>query len=330
MIQVLKEPYLPDEKSLNVGTHNGIFHCDEIIAISILDILYNNKKNINVIRSRNIELLKNKANILIDIGAGKFDHHQKGGNGKRKNGVEYASSGLIWKEFGKDVIALLSEGKLNNNQIEDLFNLIDSDLIQNIDKEDNGQISLYHPFQFIKNFLPNWNSKYIDYDKKFELCINISSTILENIIKNYISAYLAKVEIENRIKSTTEHIDNVLIIPNQTIPWIETIISYNENNINNENIDFVVFPYPDGGYAMQCVPKSQDDLFSQRIPLPDEWAGETINLPTISRINSAIFCHRGKFFARALELDDIMNMCKLATREYYSKNTLKRNLNKNL
>ena len=324
MIKVLKEPYLIDKNSICIGTHNGIFHCDEIVAISILDILYNNTKNINVIRRRNIELLKEKANLLIDIGAGKFDHHQKGGNGKRQNDIEYASSGLIWKEFGKDVIKLLSEGKLSCENIEILFNTIDNELIQSIDKEDNGQNISYHQFQFIKNFLPTWNSQYIDYDENFEICINITSTILKNIIKSFISSYLAKVEIESRINSPYNHTENILILPSQTIPWIEAVINYNKNSTNDNCIDFVVFPYPDGGYALQCVPISEDNLFSQRISLPDEWAGETINLPNVAGIKTATFCHRGKFFARALEFDDIIQMCKLATREYCNKKILKR------
>lgn len=327
MIKVLKQPYSIDNNSICIGTHNGIFHCDEIIAISILDVLYNDRKNINIIRSRDMELLNNQTSLLIDIGAGKFDHHQKGGNGKRENGIEYASSGLVWKEFGKDVITILSEGELNEENIEDLFNIIDNELIQNIDKEDNGQNNSYHQFQFIKNFLPTWNSEVIDYDKNFEICINISSTILKNIIINYISSYLAKVEIENRLISTFNHIENVLILPNQTIPWTNTVIEYNKYNQKNDSIDFVVFPYPDGGYALQCVPISEDNLFSQRISLPDEWAGETINLSNITGIKTATFCHRGKFFARALEFDDIIKMCQLATNKQHNKKILRRNLN---
>jgi len=140
----------------------------------------------------------------------------------------------------------------------------------------------------------------------------------KKFIKNYISSYLAKVEIENRIKSISNHIENVLILPNQTIPWIETVLNYNKNNINDTNIDFVVFPYPDGGYALQCVPISEDNLFSQRISLPDEWAGETINLSNITGIKTATFCHRGKFFARASEFEDIIKMCELATNKQYN------------
>ena len=42
--------------------------------------------------------------IVLDIGGGKYDHHQRGGNGARENGVPYASCGLIWREFGKELL----------------------------------------------------------------------------------------------------------------------------------------------------------------------------------------------------------------------------------
>ena len=74
-----------------------------------------------------------------------------------------------------------------------------------------------------------------------------------------------------------------------------------------------MFPYPAGGYALQCVPPSKENIFSQRIPLPEDWAGQTTRLPEISGFSSAIFCHNGRFFARALEYNDIIKMCQVAT-----------------
>ena len=57
-------------------------------------------------------------------------------------------------------------------------------------------------------------------------------------------------------------------------------------------------------------------MCGQRIQLPAEWAGEAENLPEISGVPSATFCHNGRFFARAKEYADIMRMCKLATERH--------------
>ena len=81
----------------------------------------------------------------------------------------------------------------------------------------------------------------------------------------------------------------------------------------------MLFPYPDGGYALQCVPPSKEEMKGQRISLPEEWAGETSNLPEISGIPSATFCHNGRFFARANDYGDIIEMCRIATNEYGEK-----------
>lgn len=315
MIRVLRNISQDNEINLRVGTHNGIFHCDEVIAISILNILFNEVKDIEVIRSRNLELLKNNTSMMIDIGGGMFDHHQKGGNGQRENGIQYASSGLIWRTYGIEVIELLSEGKLDKISIEKIFEIVDNDIIQNIDKEDNGQGNVVHPFQFIKEFLPNWYEEEKDYDKCFEECANLSSKILGKIIKGYVSNEVAMCEICSRLSNLETCNNGILVLPSQTIPWLETIIDYNKNESDN-GIDFVVFPYPDGGYALQCVPPSMEDIFLQRISLPKDWAGETTNLANISGVDSATFCHRGRFFARAGLFSDVIKMCNLARNEY--------------
>ena len=86
-------------------THNSVFHADEAMATAILSCFYN-RSNVTILRTNKVDKYVNDENTIIyDIGFGKYDHHQKGGNGVRKNGVPYAACGLIWKDFGKDLIA---------------------------------------------------------------------------------------------------------------------------------------------------------------------------------------------------------------------------------
>ena len=53
-------------KTFSVGTHNGIFHSDEVIACAIL-CLINSDKSIYILRSRDNEMLK-QCDICVDIG----------------------------------------------------------------------------------------------------------------------------------------------------------------------------------------------------------------------------------------------------------------------
>lgn len=300
-------------EELKIGTHNGIFHCDEVVAIAILKILFEDIKKISIIRTRNEEILKSNCNIIIDIGGGKFDHHQKEIKEKRINGIDYASAGLIWKEFGILVIKKFCNNLLTQNEMEEVFSNIDEKIIQNVDMEDNGKSFNYHPFMFINSFLPQWNEIIPDYDQAFENALKNTINILKQYIKYDINIKLGNKEIEARINSPNYRRNNILLIPTQTIPWIEKIVEY--NNSTENPIDFVVFPYPVGGFALQCVPNSLENRFSQRISLPYSWAGETTNLPNITNIKSATFCHKGRFFARAENFDDIIMMCEEATYE---------------
>jgi len=86
-----------------IAVHNGEFHTDDVFAVAILKLIY---PNLIAIRTRDKDKLK-EVDARVDVGfkydpsSGDYDHHQKEGAGKRKNGVPYASAGLIWKHFGK-------------------------------------------------------------------------------------------------------------------------------------------------------------------------------------------------------------------------------------
>ena len=114
----------------NAITHGGTFHSDDVLATVILEKVFG---NITVYRTFEVpEKLANNI-IIYDIGFGKYDHHQKGGNGSRENGVPYASAGLIWRDFGRKLV----EDTCNPEMV---WHLIDRDLIQGIDATDNGKM----------------------------------------------------------------------------------------------------------------------------------------------------------------------------------------------
>lgn len=302
--------------SVVVGTHNGLFHSDEVVACAIIKLmvekLYSSQDKVRIIRTRDLDILNSECDYVVDVGGGKFDHHQKGGNGQRIDGTKYASAGLVWKEFGYVILHFMQS--LSIEEINETFNLIDENVIKKVDMEDNGELTSEHIFSYIRNFLPNWNEENPDYDKAFNEALKVTSSVLSSAISKSISMVQGKTEINNRLHSIANRMDNVLLLPCQTIDWLEPTITFNETN-PDEAVDFVVFPYPNGGYALQCVPRSLAEKFSQRITLPSSWAGETENLSKITSVKSATFCHPGRFFARASDFDDIITMCRLATLE---------------
>ena len=113
-------------------THNGTFHADEVFATVVLSRILE-KENIKLCRTSGIT--QEEKGIVYDVGYGKYDHHQPGGNGERENGVNYAAFGLIWKKFGKKYLE-----SINVSNIDDVWEAIDKKLVQNIDLIDNGQL----------------------------------------------------------------------------------------------------------------------------------------------------------------------------------------------
>lgn len=309
------------ENRIEIGTHSGIFHPDDVLAVAIL-CLYNNDKEIIIKRSRDMEELR-ECNILVDVGEGAYDHHQPGGNGKRENGIPYASCGLVWKDFGKEVIKKLVSKKLKRKENWEMFNLlkeeIDEDIISKVDAEDNGMEMKNHAFSYIENFLPPWYEQQ-EYDEAFKEVLNITVMILEKEITQRIERIVAAEEIKDRchyvydgeIEKEPYLLQNILELPNQKIPWLEAVVMHNNNSDDDKAIDFVIFPYPDGGWAAQCVPPSLEKKFEKRISFPEEWAGQTDQLVEISGIKDATFCHKELFLAGAESKEGVKAMCVAA------------------
>ena len=85
-------------KEANAITHGGVFHADEVLATVILSKVLG---DVTVCRTFKVPEELPKDVIVYDIRYGEFDHHQKGGNGVRGNGVPNAACVLIWKEIGQ-------------------------------------------------------------------------------------------------------------------------------------------------------------------------------------------------------------------------------------
>jgi uncharacterized UPF0160 family protein len=123
---------LKNMPEVTIVAHNGQFHADDVFAVATLSILIGDSKKIKIIRTRD-EAVIQKADYVVDVGGvydpekNRFDHHQKGGAGKRDNGIPYASFGLVWKKFGAQVAGS-----------KRLAEIIDERLAAPIDAIDNG------------------------------------------------------------------------------------------------------------------------------------------------------------------------------------------------
>lgn len=297
---------------LIIGTHNGQFHPDDTAACSILCSLHSNKP-VHILRTRNSEMLM-QCDICVDIGGGKFDHHQPGFNRKRENGIPYASAGLVWEKYGRNLIELILAKYFPGHtcNINSIFQTFDDSVISLLDLEDNGIQAPPHCFGFISSFLPLWfDNDLKDFNKQFHHVLVTTMAVLENKLKETIGKEISK-DIILPLWNSLEYFQNgILEIPAQTIFWKEAIIAINAST-QTDQIDFVIFPYPAGGWAAQCVPPSLKDIYGQRIRFPAEWAGQTDRLPEISGVKGARRCVTDCFFVTAATKEDIIKLCLLA------------------
>ncbi len=135
----------------------------------------------------------------------------------------------------------------------------------------------------IKLFLEQHSFKYnTEKDKK---------EILEQKIRQIVDEFYATKIIEVLIQNPNNIKSSCLIIPAQTFPWKKGIFSYNEKHKDNP-IRFVMYPYPNGGYAIECVQKSSalDDRYTKITPLLSKVPFKLKKLIE--------FVHKNRFFAR--------------------------------
>lgn len=305
----------------SIGTHNGIFHTDEVVGTAILDLVTSDIATC-VVRTRDPEVLK-ELSIVIDVGGGEYDHHMKGFNRKRPTGEKYASAGLVWEKYGIYAIKMvmtmmkLYQVEISKEVLEQIAEEIDREFIIPVDQEDNGVEVGVHAFSFVSSYLPVWFVKNPDYDKAFLEAEKIAYSILLHIIQDKVVRKVTTIDLCERIARETKKDSDSLVsygileIQSQTMPWQEGVMMFNAKN--NNLVKFVIFEYPAGGWAAQCVPPSKDNMFGQLLPFPAEWAGgNEKTLPGITGVEDASFCHNGRFFIRAKTREGVIRMCLMA------------------
>mgnify|MGYP001853129863 CR=1 FL=1 len=285
-----------------VITHSGTFHSDEVLATVILEKVLG---NITICRTFKVPEELADDVIVYDIGFGMYDHHQKGGNGARENGVPYAAAGLIWKDFGRQLVTDTCNPDL-------VWNLIDRDLIQGIDATDNGKIpKVDYPAQAmtfsqaISSFNPNWDSE-MSTDDAFAKAVEFAKIVFDNVLANTVSKANAQDIVDEAIESS---VNNIMVL-DRFVPWQEFIFSSTNNKASD--ILFVVFPSNRGGYNWQCVPDALGS-FGMRKAVPDEWKGlRDLELQNVTGVATASFCHPEGFIGGATTLEDAIALAKLA------------------
>lgn len=269
------------------------------MATAILKELF----DIELVRTRDSEVLK-ELNIVYDVGGGKFDHHDREKE-YREDGIPYAACGLIWREFGREVIRF-KDPSLGDDEVDSAFNYVDRNLMKGIDALDNGvkigerDIPLMDISRIISGFNPPWFSDRED-DDAFNEAVELASVVLDNALNSRLAVVRSKEIVYEAYEN--RKMPEVLVL--------ETYCPYGENlrNIDKNNeVLYVAYPSK-GNYVIMTVRDRGED----KRPFPEDWAGKRDKeLAEITGVEDAVFCHSGRFICVAESLEGVMKFARLS------------------
>ncbi len=301
--------------TIKLITHSGGFHADDMFSCATLLILLEQSgQKYEIIRTRDIKIIET-GDYVFDIGAiydpdkNRFDHHQRGGAGKRENGIPYASFGLVWKKFGP----LLCEND------RELVDKIDRELICAIDANDNGfdiekliydnirQEPLSSVFMINR---PVWLEEKNDvvHDMNFIEAVKKAQEFLKRFIFVKKSAILAKNEI-TEVYNNSEN-KKVLVFEKdyERTNFISSLVSL-------PKVIFYIYPNQRGDWSVETVPVSSGG-FEKRRSFPATWGGlRHDELAKITGVPDAIFCHNSLFLCAAQTKEGVIKLAELALKD---------------
>lgn len=279
-----------------IVTHDSKFHTDDVFAVATLFLVLG-KENCSVVRTRDDKDIST-ADYVVDVGSvydvenNRFDHHQLGGAGARDNGIPFASFGLVWKKFGKELCG--SDG---------VFEELDRMLVQSIDAIDNGQ-NISKPlipdvYSFDVNNLVNlyratwkeegnWNVRFLD-------CVDWAMTVISRLIS---------------VTKDWEESRKVAVSAYESSKDKRVVILDKEYDIGREAVMSALSSYPEPVYAVlyrsdasnwQVVAmRKSAETFESKKPLPENWrAKREVELKEVTGFDDVVFCHGTGFMCVA-------------------------------
>ncbi|SFL93659.1 Uncharacterized protein, UPF0160 family [Pelosinus propionicus DSM 13327] len=294
-----------NEKNIKtLGTHNGKFHADDVMATAILRLLLG---DIKVTRTRD-ETILSQLDLVYDISLGEFDHHQLNKE-IRENHIPYAACGLVWREFGSRVIQKFNS-QLEEDDITLIFDYVDNHLLQGIDATDNGvdiksEIKVTSISDIIQNFNPTWDSN-DSKDEAFEEATQYATEVIKRIISRQISVIKARSIVDDAFQNRT--IKEIMVLKSGC-PWLHHLLKI---DLNNEVL-FVISPDDTNAeYKVQTVKKTVDTFEARKDILESIRGKSSEEINSILQINDAIFCHKTGFIASAKSMESALKIAHLS------------------
>ncbi|XP_066245749.1 MYG1 exonuclease isoform X2 [Euwallacea similis] len=313
--------------SKKIGTHNGMFHCDEALACFMLKLLPD-YRDADIIRSRDLKILED-CDIVVDVGATfdpkrhRYDHHQRGFNEtlnsvrpdlaqNKFNIIRLSSAGLIYSQFGLEILAEII--KLNKkiptpDILEALFIYVYEYFVEELDAMDNG-IPMYsegqprykintHLGARVHRLNPSWNDpnpedEEVLFQKAMKL---VGQEFVEVVLDGFNVWWPAREIVKKSIESRKEvHKSGQIMVLNDRCSWKNHLYSIEEELKIEGELKFCLFHDENSDtWRIQAIP-IQPNSFVCRVFLHKNWRGvRDEELSKVANIKDCIFCHASGF-----------------------------------
>ena len=277
---------------IQVVTHDGIFHADEVFACALLCIVYG-RNNVGIIRSRDHKVLEiatqNKDTWTIDVGNSynpsllNFDHHMRDFDVTNSFGNKLSSFGMVVQEL------------LHRN----FFTEVKDSLLEfsnKVDMLDNG-VKKAEDLLFLSVLNSYSDNEVIN----FYAALETATSYLLSLINQW----KEEVIVNERLEKAIQIRRNGIVASEEYIPVDERLNAL-------EDVKLVVYKSKAGTFNIQSVNVGETKDFSVRCPSPEAWRG--LRDDELIRASGGLpltFCHAGGFLT-VTSTDDIVEAIRVA------------------
>ena len=320
----------PAGDSKVIGTHDGSFHCDEALAVSMLKVLPE-FKNSPVVRTRKPDILS-QCHIVVDVGAEydanalRFDHHQREFTGVLDPWkTKLSSAGLVYKHYGKEIITEILKSckdvQVTSDFVDICYRKVYEGFMEHVDAIDNG-ISVsdeppkYHVSTTLSNRVghlnPAWNQPNTPeaFNAGFvQAMVLTGSEFIACVERLAMQWWPARSIVQKAVDERfTHHSSGSILVLDSQCPWKDHLFEIEKDQSLNADILYVLYGDSGGSWRIQAVPveptsfSSRKKLLEPYMGLRDENLSEAVGVP------GCIFVHASGFIGGHKDREGALQM----------------------
>ncbi|XP_050070116.1 MYG1 exonuclease [Anopheles maculipalpis] len=319
-------PSTGSSEGVKIGTHDGIFHCDEVLACFMLQQLPR-YASAQIIRTRDMAKL-DECDIVVDVGAKfdrehhRYDHHQGEFNETLKSlrpemsvkwDIRLSSAGLVYTYFGEEVIKQILKDKLDMEPtvecLRAIYAKVYDGLISEIDAIDNGVPMFeggeprYNISTHLSARVGAFNSRWDEPTpapgclERFEKAKAYVGLEFVDKVTYYACSWWPARDIVSKALANrlALHESGEILELEKPCPWKEHLYQLEQEQKLVGTPKYVIYCNKEHDWRVICVPV-QPSSFVCRKFLAKAWCGvRDENLVRVSGIAGSNFCHQTGF-----------------------------------